>query len=74
VATGLATVHQDETIVPARLNQPYAPGAGGGGAPNISVNFTHNGSLSYADIQAHARTIAQAVQQQFAANPSYNSS
>ena len=36
----------------------------GGGHQTFRSTSTHNGSLSYADIQAHARTIAQAVEQQ----------
>jgi len=36
---GLASVHANEAIVPARMAQPFAPGMGGGGDMHVHVNL-----------------------------------
>ena len=39
VSDGLAMIHGGETILPARINQPYSGGAGGG-SQNINLNLS----------------------------------
>ncbi len=44
VKGGLLQVHDDETVVPAKMSQPFRPGAGGGrgagGGGNVAVNIS----------------------------------
>jgi hypothetical protein len=71
--TGLAVVHQNEFIPPAGASDfaraAFASALGGqsGVAPNITVNFTHNGGgdLTPAKIRQHGRTIAEEIARQW---------
>ena len=73
VATGLAQVHANETIVPARLNQPYAPGGNdGGGDTHVHFNVSAmDGNSVQSFFSQNSRQIANILSGYMNANPSY---
>jgi hypothetical protein len=67
--SGLAMVHAGEQITPAQSTGPYT-GAKAGGGGGVTVNFTHVGSIRYADMKKSANLIARLVSEQMHQNPS----
>jgi hypothetical protein len=68
VKGGLVNVHDDETIVPARMNQPYQGGDGGGGDTHIHM---HNPNFSgQANMQKTVGQLSRVLAQHRALTPS----
>ncbi|MGD0188355.1 MAG: hypothetical protein ABSC25_24355 [Roseiarcus sp.] len=68
LSSGLAMVHADETITPAKMAQPYSPSMGG--APSVSANVapqfhfhSMDSSTIAATLRANGGALAKAVNQ-----------
>jgi hypothetical protein len=72
--SGLAMVHQGETIVPAQGSGPFTGGQGGGGQVNVTFQVSSidaNGTQAY--FRSNAGQIAQILSDHMNSNPSFKS-